>query len=640
MMNPSIHTKRCLPLLISGYLIAFVLTAHAQQAVKSDTYQLVENIRYRPDTVQDTYSKERCVLDVYYPENGNDFPTVVWFHGGGITGGEKFIPNELKEKGLAVVAVNYRLSPKVKAPTYIDDAAAAIAWVFKHIEEYGGNRGKIFISGHSAGGYLVAMVGLDKSWLRKYGEDADKLAGIIDFSGHAITHMTIRAERGIKDTQPIVDEYAPLYHVRRDAPPFVLVSGDREQEMLGRYEETAYFYRMMKVVGHPQVYLYELDGFDHGAMASPGFHILLHHVNELTKVAPEVADAQEIATLFNNPLDVAFGDPYVIYDDAIGRYFMYGTGGGAKNGFSVYSSADLANWKNEGQVYHASNKNGWSDSTAAWGGAYWAPEVYAHKGKFYLFYSAQWKDNPGKELENFRIGVAVADKPTGPFIDLQSRPVFDPGYPIIDANVYFAEDGRVYLYYSRCCYKHAVKSEVADWAKQKGWFDEIEESWVYGVELKPDFSGIIGEPVLLLRPPEKMDDAQAEWESRSVTSREVNRRWTEGSFTFKHGDTYYMMYSANHFAGENYAVGYATAKSPLGPFTKAANNPVLEKNTAKGGEVTGTGHNSVVFLPDGRMLCVYHGRTKKTGDERVVFIDEMGINEHGVLTVLGPTTAR
>src|SRR5690606_11725463 len=98
--------------------------------------------------------------------------------------------------------------------------------------------------------------------------------------------------------------------------------------------------------------------------------------------------------------------------------------------------------------------------------------------------------------------------------------------------------------------------------------------------------------------------------------------------------------SANHFAGENYAVGYATARNPLGPYTKSSTNPVLEKNTAKGGDVTGTGHNSVVFLPDGRMLCVYHGRTQKTGDERVVFIDEMRIDERGQLTVLGPTTAR
>lgn len=344
-----------------------------------------------------------------------------------------------------------------------------------------------------------------------------------------------------------------------------------------------------------------------------------------------------VAQTYQNPLPVEFGDPYVLHVKG-DQYYMYGTGG-AKNGFAAYSSTDLVNWKSEGQVYHASNENGWSDSTAAWGGAYWAPEVYAHNGKFYMFYSAQWKDNPGKELENFRIGVAVADKPAGPFIDLQSRPVFDPGYPVIDANVLFGEDGRMYLYYSRCCYKHPVESEVADWAKQKGWFQEIEESWVYGVELKPDFSGTIGEPVLLLRPPVKMDDKQAEWESRSVTSKEVNRRWTEGSVAFKKGDTYYMMYSANYFGGKNYAVGYATAKSPLGPFTKAANNPVLQKDVEKGGVVTGTGHNSITYSPDGKeMFCVYHARTTATGDKRVVFIDRMNVSGDGKLTVEGPTT--
>lgn len=341
---------------------------------------------------------------------------------------------------------------------------------------------------------------------------------------------------------------------------------------------------------------------------------------------------------YQNPLPVALGDPYVLHVKG-DKYYMYGTGGVAKNGFAAYSSADLVNWKEEGQVYYAGGKNGWSDSNAAWNGAYWAPEVYQYKGRFYMFFSAQWKENPNKEVEHFRIGVAVADKPTGPFTDINNGPVFDPGYPIIDANVFFDTNGKIYLYYSRCCYKHPVESEVATWAKQKGWFDKIEESWVYGVELKPDFSGVTGEPVLLLRPPVKMNDKQAEWESRSVTSKEVNRRWTEGSVTFKKGDTYYIMYSANYYGGKNYAVGYATAKTPLGPFTKAANNPVLQKNTEKGGIVTGTGHNSITYSPDGKeMFCVYHGRTSATGEKRVVFIDRMKILKDGKLVVEGPTT--
>ena len=356
----------------------------------------------------------------------------------------------------------------------------------------------------------------------------------------------------------------------------------------------------------------------------------------LQETVAQKTKAVATKSTYTNPLPLQFGDPYVLQTKGI--YYMYGTGGGAEKGFSAYSSTDLVNWKPEGQVYFYNNKNGWSDPKAAWNGAYWAPEVYEVKGNYYLFYSAQWKHNPTSEVENFRIGVAVADKPEGPFTDVTDKPIFDPGYPIIDANVFFDDDGKTYLYYSRCCYKHAVESEVARFAKNKGWFKEIEESWVYGIELKPDFSGIIGEPVLLLRPPVSMNDKQAEWESRSVTSREVNRRWTEGSVTFKKDNLYYMMYSANHFAGQNYAVGYATGTSPLGPFKKATNNPVLQKNTTKGGKVTGTGHNSITYSPDGKeMFCVYHGRTIATGDERVVFIDRMKVDD-GKITVYGPTT--
>lgn len=339
------------------------------------------------------------------------------------------------------------------------------------------------------------------------------------------------------------------------------------------------------------------------------------------------------ANTYTNPLPVEFGDPFILFDKVSNQYYMYGTGGGAKDGFSSYSSKDMVNWKSEGQVYFGNKKGAWGI------GAFWAPEVYHYNNKYYMFYSAQWGYNPTSELENFKIGVAIADKPTGPFIDMTDKPLFDPGYPIIDANVYFDPNGKLYLYYSRCCYKNPVKSEVADWAKEKGWFNEIEESWVYGVELKPDFSGVKGDPVLLLRPPLKMNDPQAEWESRSVTSKEVNRRWTEGSFTFKKGNTYYMMYSANFFGGENYAIGYATSKHPLGPYKKADNNPVLQKNTDQGGGVTGTGHNSVVVSPDGKqMFCVYHARTNASGTKRVVFIDRMHINTDGKIVVIGPTT--
>lgn len=333
---------------------------------------------------------------------------------------------------------------------------------------------------------------------------------------------------------------------------------------------------------------------------------------------------------YTNPLPVAFGDPFIL-SASDGNYYMYGTGG-VKKGFAAYSSENLVDWNFEAEVYSGDQPNSWTVKN------YWAPEVYEIDSKYYMFFSADWKENPTNELENFRIGVAVSDSPTGPFIEVSEKPLFDPGYPIIDANI-LQHEGKTYLYYSRVCYKNPVESEVADWAREQNMFDEIEESWVYGVELSNDFTTVIGEPVLLLQPPKSMSDPQTEWESRSVTSGEVNRRWTEGSFAFEHNDKIYMMYSANYFGGEHYAVGYAVSDNPLGPFVKASNNPVLEKNTAKGGDVTGTGHNMVFKSKDGdKLYCVYHGRTQNTGDERVVFIDELIIDDEGVLTVDGPST--
>ncbi|MDR2928872.1 MAG: glycoside hydrolase family 43 protein [Cytophagaceae bacterium] len=333
--------------------------------------------------------------------------------------------------------------------------------------------------------------------------------------------------------------------------------------------------------------------------------------------------------VYRNPLPVALGDPYILAA-ADGKYYMYGTSG--ETGFRAYSSDDLTEWTDEGIIYEGATPESWTID------CFWAPEVYEQNGKYYLWYSANWKHNPTNEEENFRIGVAVSDKPVGPFTEMNGGPVFDPGYPVIDANLLFDNNsGKIYLYYSRCCYKHSVESEIADRAKAEGMFDEIEESWIYGVELKPDFSGVVGEPVLLLRPPVSVGDVQSEWESRSVTSNEVNRRWTEGSFIFEVKELYYMMYSANFFGGANYAVGYATSTNPLGPFKKSEDNPVLQKNTEEGGNVTGTGHNMVLTLPGGQMLCVYHGRTAKTGSERVVFMDKMEVLDNGKLIVHGPT---
>ncbi len=258
------------------------LTIAQQVAASAQKYRTVHDIQYRVGNDLTEYMTERCRLDVYHPIVAQDFPTVVWFHGGGLKAGKRSVPEALTEQGIAVVAVNYRLHPGVKSPAYIEDAAAAVAWTIKNIEKYGGSARRVFVSGHSAGGYLTSMIGLDKRWLAPHGVDADQIAGLIPYSGHAITHFTVRAERGIDGKQPIVDDMAPLFHVRNDAPPLLLITGDRDLELLGRYEENAYLWRMMQVVGHPDTELFELEGFNHGQMAAPAHPLLLRFVRRIS----------------------------------------------------------------------------------------------------------------------------------------------------------------------------------------------------------------------------------------------------------------------------------------------------------------------------------------------------------------------
>jgi acetyl esterase/lipase len=266
------------------FIFLVLFSASVAAFGQSASYLTKENLPYYDEATrkQDAYIAERCVLDVYYPSNTKGFATIVWFHGGGLTGGSKHTPQELKDKGFCVVAVNYRLHPKVTCPKYIEDAAAAVAWVFANIGKYGGDPGLVFVAGHSAGAYLSSMVGLDKRWLKPYGIDPDRIAALLPLSGNAITHMTIRKERGMPDTQPYVDEFAPLYHVRPDAPPLILMTGDRELEMLGRYEENAYLLRMMKIVKHSKTILHEFDGYGHDMLA-PAFPLVVKYVNERVK---------------------------------------------------------------------------------------------------------------------------------------------------------------------------------------------------------------------------------------------------------------------------------------------------------------------------------------------------------------------
>lgn len=256
-------------LLASLFIAAGMNQAGAAEAPKRDKgYRHLKDISYVQDTETDLYKLERCKLDLYYPENTEGFATLVWFHGGGLEGGSKSLLDNFRRQGFAVADVNYRLYPKVKCPGYIQDAAEAVAFIFRHIAEYGGDPSRIYAGGHSAGGYLTLMLVLCPEYMEAYGADAGRIRKAYPVSGQTFTHFTIKKERGLSMDLPVIDSLAPINNVSGKGAPLMLITGDRNLEMLCRYEENASLLAILRHFGHPAV-LYELQGFDHGGVVGP-----------------------------------------------------------------------------------------------------------------------------------------------------------------------------------------------------------------------------------------------------------------------------------------------------------------------------------------------------------------------------------
>ena len=243
-------------------VIAVMFALFTLNNVSAQTkYKEIDDILYVSPNDTSSYRQERCKLDLYYPTDANrPFKTIVWFHGGGLTEGHKDIPGDLKNQGVAVVAPNYRLYPRAHNPQYTEDAA--------------------YISGHSAGGYLTLMLCLDKDYLGKFGVDADSIKGYFPIGGQTATHYTIRRERGISFTSPIVDKYAPLNNVRKLSTRLVLITGDRKLEQMGRYEENLYLKSVLEGIGNHEIPIHELSGFDHGGAGWPGRILMMQYITK------------------------------------------------------------------------------------------------------------------------------------------------------------------------------------------------------------------------------------------------------------------------------------------------------------------------------------------------------------------------
>ena len=218
------------------------------------------------------YEQERCKLDLTVPVGAKGFATYVWFYGGGLKNGSKDLRTEycaeiresLAQGGVAVVTPDYRLSPKAKYPAYVDDAAAAFAWTVKHIAEHGGDPRKVFIGGHSAGGYLALLVGFDPERLKPHGLGLKDVAGIAQVSGQVLTHYTVREERGQARYGITSDEAAPAFHIRKALPPVLTIYA--QNDMLSRAEENMFLVATLKAAGHTENYSLRVEDRDHATV--------------------------------------------------------------------------------------------------------------------------------------------------------------------------------------------------------------------------------------------------------------------------------------------------------------------------------------------------------------------------------------
>ena len=233
--------RGALPWLLFVLLLA--APVQGQIAAGPSAAQIREAVYYSatPRKTADEYTRERCVLDLYLPAKVTGFPTVVWFHEGDLESGERAIPKVFRNRGLAVAAPDYRLSPKATCEQAIADAAQAVAYVLWHIEALGGDPTRVFVAGSGAGGYLAGLVVLDTSLLAQCGVKDAKLAGLVSINGTASTHPTVLKQRGGEFVGRIVaDTLSPMHHIRRDAPPILLVTADRRLEKSELYESNVY----------------------------------------------------------------------------------------------------------------------------------------------------------------------------------------------------------------------------------------------------------------------------------------------------------------------------------------------------------------------------------------------------------------
>jgi acetyl esterase/lipase len=183
---------------------------------------------------------ERQKLDLYLPKGAKDYPTLFFIHGGAWTGGSRSgfdrIGRTFARNGVAFVSTGYRLSPKVKHPAHIQDVAKGFAWTVANIGKYGGNADAIFVSGHSAGGHLAALLATDDDYLKAEKLSLKNIKGAIPVSGVFV--VSPRMKNVFGDDEEVCKKASPQNHVGEGLPPFLILYADNDLGNLGKQAET------------------------------------------------------------------------------------------------------------------------------------------------------------------------------------------------------------------------------------------------------------------------------------------------------------------------------------------------------------------------------------------------------------------
>jgi acetyl esterase/lipase len=238
-----------------GCALAITADAADKQAVR-----VVKDVAYLQGA---NYADNKDKLDLYLPDGGSrpagGVPVIVSFYGGALTAGDKnqqaFIGQRFAATGIATAVVNYRLSPGVMHPAHIQDAAASFAWVKRHIAEYGGNPDQVFVIGHSAGAYLVALLSTDERHLAAQKLSLRDIRGVVPVSAFYWVERTgvapDRDKRVWGTDEKVWIDASPAHHLHAGLPPTLILYADGDDEW--RRQQNMEAAQAMKNAGNSSV---------------------------------------------------------------------------------------------------------------------------------------------------------------------------------------------------------------------------------------------------------------------------------------------------------------------------------------------------------------------------------------------------